>query len=133
MTRGEGGSWPQPGDLRRGQPASYLSRVAKQAAADAQALDHTPLAALRIDTDGRAAGEAADLTAATAGWPGQGRGPEIPASRYLTGIWSERQTTAGPASRTEPELVELCAVFIHGGLSRSRAESAIKSLALRNG
>ena len=78
MTRGEGGSWPQPGDPLRGQPASYLSRVAEQAAADATALDHTPLDALRIDTDGRAAGEAADLTAATAGWPGQGRGPEIP-------------------------------------------------------
>jgi hypothetical protein len=78
MTRGEGGSWPQPGDPLRGQPASYLSRVAEQAAADARALDHTPLDALRIDTDGRAAGEAADLTAAAAGWPGQGRGPEIP-------------------------------------------------------
>jgi hypothetical protein len=42
MTRGEGGSWPQPGDPLRGQPASYLSRVAEQAAADAQALDRTP-------------------------------------------------------------------------------------------
>jgi hypothetical protein len=78
MTRGEGGGWPQPGDPLRGQPASYLSWVAEQAAADAQALDHTPLDALRIDIDGRVAGEAADLTAATAGWPGQGRGPEIP-------------------------------------------------------
>lgn len=28
--------------------------------------DHTPLNALRVDTDGRAAGEAADLTAAAA-------------------------------------------------------------------
>lgn len=72
MTRGEGGSWPQPGDPLRGQPATYLSRVAGQAAADAQALDRTPLDALRIDTDGRTAAEAADLTAAAARWPGQG-------------------------------------------------------------
>jgi hypothetical protein len=78
MTRGEGGSWPQPGDPLRGQPASYLSRVAEQAAADAQALDRTPLDALRIDTDGHTAGEAADLTASAAGWPGQGRGPGVP-------------------------------------------------------
>jgi shikimate kinase len=30
MTRGEGGSWLQPGDPLRGQPASYLSRVTEQ-------------------------------------------------------------------------------------------------------
>jgi len=70
MTRRDGGSWPQPGDPLRGQPESYLSHVAEHAAADARALDHTPLDALRIDTDGRTAGEAADLTAAAAGWPG---------------------------------------------------------------
>jgi hypothetical protein len=78
MTRGEGGSWPQPGDPLRGQPAGYLSRVAEQAAADAQALDRAHLDAIRIDTDGHTAGEAADLTAAATGWPGQGRGPGIP-------------------------------------------------------
>ena len=72
MTRGEGGSWPQPGDPLRGQPVSYLSRVAEQAAADARAFDRTPLDALRIDTDGHTAGQAAGLTAAAAGWPGQG-------------------------------------------------------------
>ena len=83
MTRGEGDSWPQPGDPLRGQPASYLSRVAEQAAAEAQALDHTPLDALRIDTDGRAAAEAADLTAATAGWPGRGRGLSSPPSSQV--------------------------------------------------
>lgn len=71
MTRGEGGSWPQPGDPLRGQPESYLSQVAEQAAATARALDRTPLDALRIDTTGHAAGEAADLIAAAAGWPGQ--------------------------------------------------------------
>jgi len=78
MTRGEGGSWPQPGDPLRGQPASYLSRVAEQAAADARALDHASLDALRIDTTGRTASQAADLTTAAAGWPSQGPGPQIP-------------------------------------------------------
>ncbi len=78
MTRGEGGSWPEPGDLLRGQPATHLSRVAERAAAHAQVLDHAPLDALRIDTTGRTAGEAAGLIAATAGWPGQERGSEIP-------------------------------------------------------
>ncbi len=72
MTRGEGGSWPQPGDPLRGQPDSYLSEVAEQAAADARTLDHTPLNALRIDTPGYTAAEAADLTAAAASWPDQG-------------------------------------------------------------
>jgi hypothetical protein len=70
MTRGEGGSWPQPGDPLRGQPASYLSHVAGQANVDAQVLERTSLDAWRIDTTGRSAGEAADLIAATTGWPG---------------------------------------------------------------
>jgi predicted ABC-type ATPase len=72
MTRGEGGSWPQPGDPLRGQPEGFLSHAAGQAAADARGLDQTPFDALRIDTTGRTAGEAAALTAAAAGWPGQG-------------------------------------------------------------
>jgi hypothetical protein len=78
MTRGEGGSWPQPGDPLRGKPAGYLSQVAEQAAADAQAPDRIYLDGIRIDTDGYTADEAADLTAAATGWPGQGRGPRIP-------------------------------------------------------
>jgi hypothetical protein len=70
ISRRDGGSWPQPGDPLRGQPLAYLSRVAEQAAADATTLDRTPLDALRIDTDGHTASEAADAAAAAAGWPG---------------------------------------------------------------
>ena len=70
MTRGEGGSWPQPGDPLRGQPAGDLSRVAGQAAADAEVLERTSLDARPIDTTGLGPGEAADLIAATTGWPG---------------------------------------------------------------
>jgi hypothetical protein len=71
MTRGQGGSWPQPGDPLRGQPASYLSQAARHAVAQARALDRAGLAATRIDTDERTPGQAADLIAAAAGWPGQ--------------------------------------------------------------
>jgi predicted ABC-type ATPase len=73
MTRGEGGSWPQPGDPLHGQPAGHLARVAEQAAADAQALDRAHLDAIRIDTDGRTAVQAAGLIAAATRWPGQER------------------------------------------------------------
>ena len=77
-TRGEGGSWPQPGDPLRGQPASYLSQIAGRAATDAHALDRTRLDATRIGTDGRTADESADLVAAAARWPGHGRAAEVP-------------------------------------------------------
>jgi shikimate kinase len=71
MTRGAGGSWPQPGDPLRGRPARYLARVAGQAAAAAQALDRAQLAALRIDTTWHTAAQAAGLIASATGWPGQ--------------------------------------------------------------
>jgi hypothetical protein len=71
ITRGEGGSWPQPGDPLLGRSASYLSRVASRSAADAQALDRASLDAIRIDTDGHTAAQAAGLIAATARWPGR--------------------------------------------------------------
>ncbi len=82
MTRGDGGSWPQPGDPLRGQPASYLLQVAEQAATDAQVLDRIHLDAMRIDIDGHTAAQAADLTAAAARWPDQKRGPEV--RRHVT-------------------------------------------------
>jgi adenylylsulfate kinase-like enzyme len=71
ITRGAGGSWPQPGDPLRGQPPGFLARVAERAAADAQALDRAGLGAIRIDTGGHTAAEAADLIAAAARWPGR--------------------------------------------------------------
>jgi hypothetical protein len=64
MSRGEGGSWPQPGDPLRGQPAGYLAGVADQAVAAAEALERAEVGAIRIDTDGRTVAEAADLIAA---------------------------------------------------------------------
>jgi hypothetical protein len=96
MTRGEGGSWPQPGDPLRGQPPSYLSQVAEQATADARALDHTPLDALRVDTTGRSAAEAAGLIAAAAGWALSG--PVADSAAYGVSEVSNPGRTAGMQS-----------------------------------
>jgi hypothetical protein len=61
--RGQGLSWPQPGDPLIGQPEAQLQRVAAEAAAEAAALDRSGLGDLRIDTDGRTVAEVADLVA----------------------------------------------------------------------
>jgi adenylylsulfate kinase-like enzyme len=58
--RGQGLSWPQPGDPLIGQPEAHLRLVAERAAAEADALDRSGLGDLRIDTDGLSAGEVAD-------------------------------------------------------------------------
>jgi hypothetical protein len=68
MSRGEGGSWPQPRDPLSGQPAEYLRRVADQAIADANTLEHAEVGTIRIDTDGRTIAEVADLLASATGW-----------------------------------------------------------------
>jgi hypothetical protein len=65
MTRGDGGSWPEPGDQLRGQPASFLARVAEQAA---QASGAAQDGGLVIDTTGRSPDQSADLIADAAGW-----------------------------------------------------------------
>jgi hypothetical protein len=65
LSRGEGGSWPQPGDPLRGQPAACLNQVATQAIATAKALEQAGTGTLRIDTNGHTAAESADLIAET--------------------------------------------------------------------
>jgi predicted ABC-type ATPase len=71
MTRGRGGSWPQPGDPLAGQPAAHLRQVAARAAADAQARDHAMTGTLGVDTDRLTVQEAADSIADRTGWPSQ--------------------------------------------------------------
>jgi adenylylsulfate kinase-like enzyme len=61
--RGQGLSWPQPGDPLIGQPEAHLRLVAAESAAEARALERSGLGDLRIDTDGRSAAEVADLVA----------------------------------------------------------------------
>jgi hypothetical protein len=61
--RGQGLSWPQPGDPLIGQPEAHLRLVAAEAAAQAEALERSGLGDLCIDTDGRTVAEVADLVA----------------------------------------------------------------------
>jgi adenylylsulfate kinase-like enzyme len=70
-TRGAGGSWPEPGDPLRGQSDSYLARVARQAARDAEAVDRSEPGGpggLVIDTTDRSPDASAALIAAAVGW-----------------------------------------------------------------
>jgi len=67
MTRGAGGSWPQPGDPLRGQPREKLLLVADRAAAEARALDRVAAGMVRIDTDGLSVAAAVDAIAAVVG------------------------------------------------------------------
>jgi len=59
--RGQGLSWPQPGDPLIGQPQAHLRLVAAQAAAEADVLDRSGLGDVRIDTEGRTSAQVADL------------------------------------------------------------------------
>jgi predicted ABC-type ATPase len=67
MSRGAGGSWPQPGDPLRGQPPEVLLQAAGRAAAEARALERAAAGIVRIDTDGRTVAEAVDAIAAMTG------------------------------------------------------------------
>jgi predicted ABC-type ATPase len=69
MSRRDGGSWSQPGDPLRGQPAEFLQQKAHRAIADDDAFERAELGAVRVDTGGRTPAEAADLIARGLGWP----------------------------------------------------------------
>jgi adenylylsulfate kinase-like enzyme len=71
MLRGQGGSWPQPGDPLRGQSAAFLHQVADRAAADADALEQAAIGGVRVDSDGLTVEETADLIALRTEWPGR--------------------------------------------------------------
>jgi broad-specificity NMP kinase len=64
MSRGAGGSWPQPGDPLRGKSTDYLRAVARRAISADAAFERERLGSVRIDTDGRTAEESAGLVAA---------------------------------------------------------------------
>jgi adenylylsulfate kinase-like enzyme len=69
MTRGAGGSWPEPGDRLSGQPAGFLARAARQAVRAAGALDQSDAGGLAVDTTGLSPDEAASMIRQAAGWP----------------------------------------------------------------
>jgi len=68
MTRGAGGSWPEPGDPLRDRSVEYLASVARQAAADAAAHDRSGPGGRVIDTTDRSPEESAALLAAALSW-----------------------------------------------------------------
>ena len=84
LSRGAGGSWPQPGDPLRGQPRQVLLESVARAAEQAQALDTAQFGGLVIDTDGRLPDEAAALIGLRAGWLSPDEG-ESAKPRGLTG------------------------------------------------
>lgn len=69
ISRGAGGSWPQPGDPLRDASEDHLRAVASQAISVDGAFEREQLGSVRIDTDGHTADESAGLIAAATGWP----------------------------------------------------------------
>jgi broad-specificity NMP kinase len=75
MSRGAGGSWPEPGDRLRGQSAEFLGDVADQAIQDAEALDRSD-GGVAIDTTRLSPDESADVIASAIRWFNQADMPE---------------------------------------------------------
>lgn len=69
MSRGAGGSWPEPGDRLRSQPAGFLTRVADQAVRAAGAFDRPGADGVGVDTTSRSPDESAGLIRDVLGWP----------------------------------------------------------------
>jgi len=69
MTRGAGGSWPEPGDRLRGQPESFLDGVADQAVRSAAALDRAELGGVAVDTTTLVPDDSASRIRDAIGWP----------------------------------------------------------------
>jgi adenylylsulfate kinase-like enzyme len=69
MSRGAGGSWPEPGDRLAGQSAGFLAGAAGQAVRAASALDRPDAGGLAVDTTGRSPDESACMIRDALGWP----------------------------------------------------------------
>lgn len=69
MSRGAGGSWPEPGDRLRGQSTGFLARVADHAMQAAEALDRADLGGLAVDTTSHSPDESASMIGDALGWP----------------------------------------------------------------
>ena len=68
LTRGEGGSWAEPGDPLQDRPPDELVAVAEEARAEGRLLDRHDLG-LRVDVDGLEVEEAAATLLRRARWP----------------------------------------------------------------
>jgi adenylylsulfate kinase-like enzyme len=72
MSRGAGGSWPEPGDSLCGQPAEFLTGVADQAVQAAEALDRSDVGGVAVDTTSLSPDESASMIRDAIDWPGGG-------------------------------------------------------------
>lgn len=79
MSRGTGGSWPEPGDRLRGQSAESLGDLADQVIQDAKARERSAGGGVTIDTTSLAPDESADVIASAIGWFNRAGIPERPA------------------------------------------------------
>ena len=68
MSRGAGGSWPEPGDRLRGQSAEFLGDLADQVIQDAEARDQSEIGGLAIDTTSLSPDESAGVIASAIRW-----------------------------------------------------------------
>jgi hypothetical protein len=82
LLRGQGGSWPQPGDPLNGQSTAQLLHAADKATADADAIERAAIGDLRVDTDTLTVEEAADAIVSRTTQPGAARtaGTELAAT-----------------------------------------------------
>ena len=69
LSRGDGGSWLQPGDPLRGRHPASLARIAEEAAATAVSLERAGLGDLRVATDQYTADQIAKTILTRAAWP----------------------------------------------------------------
>ena len=69
MSRGAGGSWPEPGDRLRGQAAGFLTGVADQAVHAAGALDQSDIGGVAVDTTSLSPDDSASMIRDAIGWP----------------------------------------------------------------
>jgi hypothetical protein len=69
MSRGAGGSWPEPGDRLRGRSAGFLTHAADQAVQAAEALDRSDTERLTVDTTSLSPDESASMIGDAIGWP----------------------------------------------------------------
>jgi predicted ABC-type ATPase len=69
MSRGGGGSWPEPGDRLGGQSTEFLASVADQAVQASEALDRSDVGGLVVDTTNRSPDESASMIGNAIGWP----------------------------------------------------------------
>jgi hypothetical protein len=69
MSRGAGGSWPEPGDRLCGQPTEFLASAADQAVQAAEELDRTAVGDVTVNTTDSSPGESASMIQEAIGWP----------------------------------------------------------------